>query len=69
MTQAAAEPRRFVFVLLNNFTMLCFACALECLRIANRMSGQTLYSWMLVGEGGDEVQLFGGHRVSSSTAI
>ncbi len=47
------KPRRFVFVLLENFTMLCFAAALESLRIANRMAGQQLYSWTLVGEGGD----------------
>jgi transcriptional regulator GlxA family with amidase domain len=50
-----AKPRRFVFVLLNNFTMLCFSCALESLRIANRMSGQQLYEWVLAGEGGDTV--------------
>ena len=47
------KPRRFVFVLLDQFTMLCFACAIESLRIANRMSGQTLYEWSIVGEGGD----------------
>lgn len=49
----AAKPRRFVFVLLDQFTMLCFTCAVEALRIANRMSGQELYSWTLAGEGGD----------------
>jgi len=50
-----SKPRKFVFVLLENFTMLCFSCALESLRIANRMSGRTLYEWELIGEGGDEV--------------
>ncbi len=50
-----AKPRRFVFVLLDNFTMLCFSAALESLRIANRMAGKTLYSWELAGEGGDTV--------------
>ena len=48
------KPKQFVFVLLDQFTMLCFACAIECLRIANRMSGKTLYSWKLAGEGGKE---------------
>ena len=48
-----SKPRRFVFVLLDQFTMLCFACAVESLRIANRMSGETLYEWSIVGEGGD----------------
>ena len=47
------RPRRFAFVLLENFTMLCFACAVESLRIANREAGRTLYEWITVGEGGD----------------
>lgn len=49
-------PKRFVFVLLDQFTMLCFASAVEALRIANRMSGQDLYEWTLVGEGGEYSQ-------------
>jgi transcriptional regulator GlxA family with amidase domain len=48
-------PKRFVFVLLDQFTMLCFTSAVEALRIANRMAGQDLYSWVLMGEGGDFV--------------
>jgi AraC family transcriptional regulator, glycine betaine-responsive activator len=48
-----AEPRRFVFLLLDNFTMLSFASAIEPLRIANRVSGETLYKWKLAGEGGE----------------
>ena len=51
----ATKQRRFVFVLLNNFTMLCFACAVESLRIANRMAGKTLYTWDIAGEGGQMV--------------
>jgi transcriptional regulator GlxA family with amidase domain len=51
--QPGLKPRRFVFVLMNNFTMLCFASAVEALRIANRMSGRDLYSWTLAGEGGE----------------
>ncbi|MAQ82473.1 MAG: AraC family transcriptional regulator [Maritimibacter sp.] len=47
------KPRRFVFVLLDNFTMLCFSCAVESLRIANLMAGRTLYEWKIIGEGGD----------------
>ncbi len=49
------KPRRFVFVLLNQFTLLCYACAVESLRIANRMAGQHLYDWRVIGEGGDTV--------------
>jgi transcriptional regulator GlxA family with amidase domain len=46
------KPRRFVFVLLDQFTLLCYACAVESLRIANRMAGQKLYDWRVIGEGG-----------------
>ncbi|WP_235823809.1 GlxA family transcriptional regulator [Actibacterium lipolyticum] len=36
--------------------MLCFACAIEPLRIANRMSGKELYRWTLAGEGGEFIE-------------
>ncbi|PRY26755.1 AraC family transcriptional regulator with amidase-like domain [Aliiruegeria haliotis] len=55
-----ARSRRFVFVLLDQFTMLCFACAIEPLRIANRVSGKTLYSWVTAGEGGEHVSCSNG---------
>ncbi|MDC0656673.1 GlxA family transcriptional regulator [Leisingera sp. SS27] len=52
---AAGQPKRFVFVLLDKFTLLCFSAAMESLRIANRMAGKELYSWSVVGEGGETV--------------
>ena len=51
--EEVVKPKRYVFVLLDNFTLLCFAAAVESLRIANRMAGHTLYEWRTVGEGGD----------------
>lgn len=51
----ATTPRRFVFLLLDRFTMLSFASAVEPLRIANRVAGRTLYTWALAGEGGGSV--------------
>ena len=53
--KATGKPRRFVFVLLPNFTLLCFAAAMDALRIANRMANKPLYSWVVTGEGGDTV--------------
>lgn len=52
---APSKPKRYVFVLLDNFTMLCFASAVESLRIANRMANKKLYDWVLAGEHGDTV--------------
>ncbi|MFT4151207.1 MAG: GlxA family transcriptional regulator [Paracoccaceae bacterium] len=48
-----ATPRRFVFLLLDRFTMLAFASAIEPLRIANRVVGHPVYTWALAGEGGE----------------
>ncbi|WP_372573976.1 GlxA family transcriptional regulator [Ruegeria jejuensis] len=49
----STKPKHYVFVLLNKFSVLSFASALDSVRIANRMSGRELYSWSLIGEGGD----------------
>ncbi|WP_420863566.1 GlxA family transcriptional regulator [Algirhabdus cladophorae] len=54
------KPKHFVFVLMDNFTLLCFSAALESLRIANRMSGQDLFSWSLASEGGSPVSCSAG---------
>lgn len=54
------KPRRFVFVLLDKFSLLSFASALDSIRIANRMSNRELYSWLLIGEGGDVVSCSAG---------
>ena len=50
----SGKPRRFVFVLMNDFTMLCFAAAIESLRIANRTAGKELYKWKIISEGGQD---------------
>ncbi|MGB0799033.1 MAG: GlxA family transcriptional regulator [Planktomarina sp.] len=55
-----SKPRRFVFVLLNDFTMLCFSAAVESLRIANLMSGRELYQWSLMSETGEPVKCSAG---------
>lgn len=49
------NPKRFVFVLLEQFSLLSFASAIEGLRIANRMSGHEIYSWRMVSEDGEMV--------------
>ncbi len=48
-------PRRFVFVLLNEFTLFAVAAASECLRVANRMAGEKLYHWVATSETGQAV--------------
>ncbi len=54
------KPVNFVFVLLDKFSLLSFASALDSLRIANRMAGRPIYSWTLAGEGGEVVSCSSG---------
>jgi transcriptional regulator GlxA family with amidase domain len=51
-TASTAPPRHFVFLLLDQFSMLAFASALEPLRLANRTAGRQIYKWSLAGIGG-----------------
>jgi transcriptional regulator GlxA family with amidase domain len=50
-----SRPERFVFLLLENFTLIAFASAIEPLRLANRMAGRTLYEWQVASETGGPV--------------
>ncbi|MCV6594812.1 MAG: GlxA family transcriptional regulator [Silicimonas sp.] len=58
--EAPDAPRRFVFVLLDQFTLLCYSCAVESLRLANRMADQPLYEWRVIGEGGEVAECSAG---------
>lgn len=73
MTAASATstpPRGedFAFLLLERFTLIAFSAAVEPLRLANRVAGQPLYRWRILGEGarpvrcsnGSEIQVDGG---------
>lgn len=46
------KTTHFLFLLLENFSHLAFSCALEPLRIANLVSGETLYRWSLASVDG-----------------
>lgn len=46
------ETQRYVFLLLEEFSHLAFANAVEPLRIANLVSGKTLYTWSFAAENG-----------------
>lgn len=46
------EPQHFVFALVEDFTHLAFACAVDPLRIANLVSGRELYRWSYASQDG-----------------
>lgn len=45
--------QHFNFVLVEEFSHLAFSCAVEPLRIANLLSGETLYRWSFASEDGE----------------
>ena len=63
------SPRRFVFVLMENFTLLSFSSALDALRIANRMAGKTLYEWTFIGENEEVVSCSAGTQFKLDNSL
>ncbi len=49
---ADGRPRRHVFLLLDNFTLMSFSIAVDALRLANRHCIVPPYRWLLAGEDG-----------------
>jgi transcriptional regulator GlxA family with amidase domain len=54
------------FLLVPNFSMLAFASAIEPLRSANRMSGKTLFEWVISTEDGNSVISSNGVEVAAN---
>lgn len=51
----SGETRDFAFLLLPQFSMIAFAAAVEPLRLANRVSRRSLYSWRTISAEGGQV--------------
>lgn len=49
------EPERIAFLLVPNFSMIAFTSAIEPLRMANQLSGKTLYQWCTLSDTGGPV--------------
>lgn len=65
----ASTPQLFTFVLLDRFTMMPFAAAIEPLRLANRVAGQPIYKWRLIGPEGDHATCSNGTRIAVDSGL
>ncbi|MEC7238115.1 MAG: AraC family transcriptional regulator, partial [Pseudomonadota bacterium] len=61
----SSAPQRIGFLLLNDFSMLAFASAIEPLRSANRQSNNKLYEWVIASPSGEAAVASNGVEVSS----
>ena len=63
------EKRSFVFYLVEDFSLIAFATAIEALRLANRMLAYSSYSWRLASMDGASVRASNGVEVSVDTSL
>ena len=66
---AKNKTRSIGFLLLNNFTMIALASAVEPLRMANQLSGQELYNWHTLTEDGEAVMASDGIRITPDSSM
>ncbi len=62
-------PERIGFLLVPEFSMMAFFSAVEPLRVANRLSGQNLYSWHIFSHDGRPVEASNGMAVLAEAPI
>ncbi|GHE21114.1 GlxA family transcriptional regulator [Halomonas urumqiensis] len=62
-------PERIGFLLLPRFAMVAFFSAIEPLRIANRIGGQTLFEWDLISRDGKPVVASNGMTLAAGYAL
>lgn len=60
----ARSVRSVGFLLLNNFTMISLASAVEALRMANQLSGEQLYEWHTLTLDGEPVSASDGIKIT-----
>lgn len=64
-----AAPARLSFLMLDRFSLLAFASAIEPLRLANHVSGRELFAWKLLSETGGPVAASCGMRTAVDGAL
>lgn len=62
-------PYQIGFLLLDNFTMISLASAIDPLRMANQLSGKELYNWFTFSENGTGVCASDGLEISADLGI
>ena len=63
------ELKNFVFILINDFSLIAFSNAIEPLRLANRLAQKQLYSWKITSETGEKVKCSSGFYLDVESSI
>lgn len=65
----STAPYRVGFLLINNFTMVALASAIDPLRMANQLTGRELYTWRLMSADGGIVKASDGIAIAPDGSI
>ena len=68
-TSKAAPPQSIGFLLLDQFTLISLASAVEPLRMANQLTGQELYRWHTLSLAGEQVWASDGMPITPNSSI
>jgi transcriptional regulator GlxA family with amidase domain len=68
-TSRAAPPQSIGFLLLDQFTLISLASAVEPLRMANQLTGQELYRWHTLSLAGEQVWASDGMPITPNSSI
>lgn len=63
------KPQKIGFLLIDNFTLISFASAIDPLRMANQLSSQVLYEWLVISENGKPVKSSDGVEISADVSV
>lgn len=69
MTSPQIAPSKFVFLMLEELSMIAFASMIEPLRLANRVSGRRIFDWTLASEDGSSVTCSNGVSIKVDQAL
>ncbi|MBT5218011.1 MAG: GlxA family transcriptional regulator [Woeseia sp.] len=64
-----STPVRFGFLMINDFTLISMSSAIEPLRMANRISGEQVYTWRTLSETGQPVTASDGISINVDCGI
>lgn len=66
---SGSGPVRLTLVLIPNFSMIAFTSVVEPLRLANYVSGETLYEWEIASRGGESVVASNGIPIGAHKSV
>ncbi|MHA1524387.1 MAG: GlxA family transcriptional regulator [Alphaproteobacteria bacterium] len=64
-----SPPLELAFLLVDQFSMMSYACTVEPLRVANRVSGEELYRWYILSSDGEPVTASNGTTVHADADL